>query len=263
MRFKGKTVLVTGAGSGIGMAAAQQFMAEGATVIATGRNLDKLEAIPTGGKGKLLCRVSNAGDPTAIAELAFWIEDECGALDVLVNNAGFNYMNNPEDVEESGYQVQMDVLVKGPVFYVKHLAPLLRASDNGSVVNISSVAALVSSHGYCPYGLAKAALNKFTEDCVVQVPGIRHNNILPGFIETPILDGAYGEGASEQLAAVVAALEPIGRMGRPEEVASAILFLASDEARYINGASLVIDGGVSRLHTVVSALSGQVNLGTP
>jgi NAD(P)-dependent dehydrogenase (short-subunit alcohol dehydrogenase family) len=180
---------------------------------------------------------------------------------VLVNNAGFAHMKNPEEVDESEYDAQMAVLLKGPVFYVKQLAHLLRQSGNGSVINISSASALITANGYCPYALAKAAIHKFTEDCVIQVPGVRHNTIMPGFIETAILLDAYGEEAASQIAAVASALEPIGRMGKPEDIASGALYLASDEATYVNGTNLVIDGGMSRLNTAVSVLGGQVSLG--
>lgn len=261
MRFSGKIALVTGAGSGIGLAIARGFLAEGAKVIATDLHMERLEAIPAEGEGSLVCRVSDAGDCIAIAELSQWIGQEYGRLDVLVNNAGYAHMNNPEEVGETEYDSQMAVLLKGPVFYVKHLAGLLRLSDNGSVVNISSASALLSAHGYCPYGLAKAAIHKFTEDCVIQVPGIRHNAIMPGFIETAILLDAYGEEATSQIAAVAGALEPIGRLGKPEDIAGGALYLASDEATYVNGANLVIDGGMARLNTAVSVLSGQVSLG--
>ncbi|NCF16617.1 MAG: SDR family oxidoreductase [Haliea sp.] len=258
MRFSDKTVLVTGAGSGIGLAAARAFLAEGATVIATDLHVERLEAISAEGEGELVCRVSDAGNCEAIAELAGWIADEYGRLDVLVNNAGFAHMNNPEQVDEGEYDAQMAVLLKGPVFYVKHLAALLRESGNGSVVNISSASALISPQGYCPYGLAKAAIHKFTEDCVVQVPGVRHNTIMPGFIETAILLDAYGEEATAQIAGVAEAVVPARRMGKPEDIASAVLFLASDEASYINGTNLVVDGGMARLNTAVSTLAGEV-----
>jgi meso-butanediol dehydrogenase/(S,S)-butanediol dehydrogenase/diacetyl reductase len=260
MRFSDKVVLVTGAGSGIGLATAKAFLAEGARVIATDLHIERLEAIPASGPGSLVCHVSDAGDCAAISELAGWIANEYGRLDVLVNNAGFAMMNDPEQVGEGDYDAQMTVLLKGPVFYVKHLAALLRQSRDGSVVNISSASALISPNGYCPYGLAKAAIHKFTEDCVIQVPGIRHNTIMPGFIETAILLDAYGEEATAQIAAVAEALVPAGRMGVPEDISAAVLFLASEQAAYVNGSNLVIDGGMARLNTAVSTLGGQVQL---
>jgi NAD(P)-dependent dehydrogenase (short-subunit alcohol dehydrogenase family) len=260
MRFENKIVLVTGGASGIGLATAALFVAEGATVIATDRNEQALEAMQLPGAGSLVTRVSDASSPGAIAELAKWVEAEFGRLDVLVNNAGFAVMKDPEEVTEEEYHAQMNVLLTGPVFYVKHFAALLRKSSNGSVVNISSGSALISSHGYCPYALAKAAIIKLSEDSAVQVPGVRHNAILPGFIETPILHDAYGEDAAQQLGAMLAGLEPVGRMGQPEDIANSIAFLASDEASYINGTSLLVDGGMARLNTATALAGGVVSL---
>ena len=196
--------------------------------------------------------MSDAGDPTAIAELAEWIEQEFGALDVLVNNAGFARLNNPEQVTLEDYNAQMAVLLTGPVFFVKHLAPLLRESSNGSVVNISSASAVIAMPGYCPYASAKAAIAKFGEDCTVTVPGIRHNAVLPGFIETPILRQAYGDEAVDRMLDYLQSSSPAGRVGRCEDVANAVLFLASDAATYITGVQLLVDGGVSKVHAVSS-----------
>ena len=260
MRFSDKKVLVTGGASGIGLAIAQSFIAEGATVIVTDIKSEALEALSLEGAGTLVTRLSDAGDVTAIIELAQWVEQEYGALDVLVNNAGFAVMRNPEEVEEADYHAQMNVMLTGPVFSVKHFAGLLRKSDNGSVINISSGSALLSANGYCPYALAKAAIVKFTEDCVIQVQGIRHNVVLPGFIATSILDEAYGVEAAAQVSAMVTKIKPVNRMGQPQDIADSVLFLASDAASYINGSNLLVDGGLSRLNTAISILSGQVAL---
>ena len=259
MRFNGKKVLVTGAASGIGLAIARQFVSEGATLIATDLNQEALAAMQFEGPGELHTRVSDAGSPTEIAELAHWVETEFGGLDVLVNNAGFAIMKNPEEVEEAEYHAQMNVLLTGPVFFVKYFAKLLRNSSNGSVINISSASAQISSYGYCPYAIAKAAIVKLSEDAAVQVPGVRHNAVLPGFIDTPILNDAYGEDASAQLGALAAGLETVKRLGQPEDIANSVTFLASDQASYINGTSLVVDGGLSRLNTATALASGLVS----
>ncbi len=248
MRFDNKIVLITGAASGIGLAIARHFLAEGATVIGTDIDEQALTHLDTEGNPKFITRVSDAGNPAAIKELAGWIDSKYGALDVLVNNAGYAVLASPESVDEVEYMAQMAVLINGPIFLVKYLASLLRASDNGSVVNIASGAAVISLPHYCPYGTAKAALVKFTEDCVISVPGVRHNAILPGFIDTPILNDAYGE---ETVAAIKGFLEtscPVPRVGTTGDVSAAALFLASRDASFITGTNILVDGGLCKIH---------------
>jgi len=249
MRFEGKIILVTGAASGIGLQIARQFLEEGATVIGTDINEAALGEVTAPHKS-FHARVSDAGDPEAIGELAHWVSAEYGALDVLVNNAGFARLNNPEQLSEEDYAAQIAVLLTGPIFLVKHLASLLRTSDNGSVINISSASAVVTMPGYSPYGTAKAAIAKFSEDCAVTVPGIRHNAVLPGFIDTPILSDTYGEQAVAGMIEYLEANMPVPRVGTCEDVANSVLFLASDEATYINGIQLLVDGGLSKVHAV-------------
>jgi NAD(P)-dependent dehydrogenase (short-subunit alcohol dehydrogenase family) len=248
MKFNNKIVLVTGAASGIGLEIARHFLAAGATVIGTDINADALEKAASANPEAFHTRLSDAGDPAAIAELAQWIEQEFGALDILVNNAGFARLANPEQVTLEDYNAQMSVLLTGPVFLVKYLAPLLRRSSNGSVVNISSASAVIAMPGYCPYGTAKAAIAKFSEDCAVTVPGVRHNAVLPGFIETPILRETYGNEAVEGMLDFLQSNSPARRVGSCEDVANAVLFLTSDLASYITGVQLLVDGGISKVH---------------
>ena len=250
MQFKDRIVLVTGAASGIGLEIARQFLQAGATVIGTDINAGALDEMASVNAGSFHPRVSDAGDTVAIAELAEWVEQEFGALDVLVNNAGFARLNNPEQVTLEDYNAQMAVLLTGPVFFVKHLAALLRQSSNGSVVNISSASAVMAMPGYCPYGTAKAAIAKFSEDCTVTVPGVRHNAVLPGFIDTPILRPAYGDEAVDRLMDYLQSSSPARRIGSCEDVANAVLFLASDAATYINGVQLLVDGGITKVSAV-------------
>ncbi len=221
-----KVFLVTGAANGIGLAIAKQAISGGATVIASDINGDALEQSQKLLGEKYIPKISDASDPKAIEELVRFIETDFGRLDVLVNNAGAATLNNPETITEDVYDFQMNLLLKGPVFFVKYAAPLLRAANNGVVVNISSASAILQLPGYCPYGMAKEALVKFTEDCVITVPGIRHNVILPGVIDTLILNNTYGKDASDEFKKVVETSCPVPRLGTPDDIADGVLFLS-------------------------------------
>lgn len=244
MKFEGRVVLVTGGASGIGLATSERFIKEGATVVAVDTNqakLDKAAASLGDNYRPVLCDISKVAD---IKALLAQVEKDHGRLDTLVNNAAWAEFTNPEQIEEDRYDAQMDVLIKGPLFLVKYAAKMLRAAPNGSVVNIASAAAVMAIDKYCPYGIGKAAILKFTQDSVITVPGIRHNVILPGLIDTPILPAIYGEEATRLLKTEVPKVMPCGRVGQPEDIANAICFLASDEATYVNGCPMFVDGGM-------------------
>lgn len=244
MRFENRVVLVTGAASGIGLKTSELFINEGATVVAVDLNQEKLDAAAASlGEAyrAIRCDITSVD---SIQQLLAEVEQTHGRLDTLVNNAAWAEFKNPEEIEEHSYDAQMAVLIKGPLFLVKHAAKLLRAAPNGSVVNIASAAAVMAIDKYCPYGVGKAAILKFTEDSVITVPGIRHNVILPGLIDTPILANVYGEDISARLKQEVPRVMPSGRVGKPEDIANAILFLASDQATYVNGCPMYVDGGM-------------------
>lgn len=245
--FAGKTVLVTGAASGIGNGIAGRFVKEGATVVGSDIDSAGLDRVAGEFGGSFIPVVSDAGKVSDIEALIGLIGDKYGQLDILINNAGIGITHTVESVTEEDYDSTMNVLIKGPVFHVKFAAELLRKSDNGSVVNIASVGAVMTFPNYCPYALAKSASVKLTEDSVVQVPGIRHNAILPGVIDTAILRSGYGEDGAQEMLGAASALCPSGRPGYPEDVANVARFLASDEASYVNGASVIVDGGLARL----------------
>lgn len=245
-----RVFLVTGAASGIGLAIAEQAIEGGAIVIASDINAEALERCQQRLGDKFVTRVSDASDPQAIEELVNSIEAEFGRLDVLVNNAGTAVLNSPESVTEAVYDQQMGLFLKGPAFFVKYAAPLLRAADDGVVINISSASAIQTVPDYFPYATAKEAIAKFTEDCVITVPGVRHNVIFPGLIDTPILRIAYGEEAAAKLKVFAETYSPVPRMGTPEDVAAAVLFLASEQASFINGSRLLVDGGQTKLNAL-------------
>ena len=239
-----KIVLITGAASGIGLQTAKQFIEAGAKVIATDINEAALKQQAAEiGKNflPLLLDVANEEHIVAARDL---VEKDFGRLDALVNNAAVALIHEPEQLTAEQFDKEMAVNLKGPMLLVKYFAPLLRKSANASVVNICSVAAIAEVPGHYLYSAAKVGLKKFSADCARALPGIRHNSILPGIIETPILDIAYGEHA-DLVRKSAAGVTPVGRLGLPEDIANAVEFLCSDKATFINGASLVVDGGIA------------------
>ncbi|MBQ0720669.1 MAG: SDR family oxidoreductase [Gammaproteobacteria bacterium] len=248
MKFDSWVVMVTGAASGIGLGTAKRFIADGATVLAVDINQDNLATAASELGSQyvpLVCDICKVAEIKALMEK---VEKDYGRLDTLVNNAAFANFQSPENVEEESYDAEMTILIKAPIFLVKHGAKLLRAAPNGSVINIASAAAIVSIDNYCPYGVGKAAVLKFTQDSVISVPGIRHNVILPGLIDTPILPNVYGEEASKMLKEEFPKMLPCKRVGQPDDIAKAVCFLASDDASYVNGTSMLVDGGMSKLN---------------
>lgn len=243
--FKDYIVLITGAASGIGYAASQLFIQEHATVI--GADLDEAALVRARSAlgerfvGKT-CDVSNE---TQIAAAAQFVGHQFGKLDVLVNNAGRGMLVPLEAMQEADFYWHYDVLVKGPMLMVKHFVPLLRKSSHPSILNMSSQAARgeLMTHHFL-YSTAKAALLKFTRHLVRDLPGIRANAILPGWIDTPIysragLDPAMIKAIYDDALPRI----PAQRIGKPEDIAHCILFLSSENASYINGAAIDIDGG--------------------
>jgi NAD(P)-dependent dehydrogenase (short-subunit alcohol dehydrogenase family) len=251
--FTGKIALVTGAASGIGLAIAERFINDGGTVVGTDINEELLSSVAGDLGPRFIPQVSNAGKVADIKSVADFIKNEFGRLDCLINNAGIGVIKNPEDLTEEEYDLGMDVLLKGPVFFIKYTAEMLRASENGSVVNMSSASSVISVPSYTPYALAKAAIDKLTRDCVVQVPGVRHNSIQPGVINTPILNNTYGKEAADGFLKAAEVLTPCKRYGVAADVANAVAFLCSDQASYINGVNIPVDGGLSQ----VSALAAE------
>lgn len=249
-RFEGKTALVTGAASGIGLATAHQLAAEGATVIATDLALDALEAAFAG---------VDAGGTVEHAELdvtdrGAWdrIVDDVvarhGRLDVLFNNAGCGDFATIEDTTEEQWRAVNDVNSAG-VFFGMQAAIRVMKETGGAIVNNSSIAAHVGEPRLAAYAATKGAVRAMTKavavDCARSGYAIRINSIHPGYTETNLVATALaslGDGA-EAFAEAAAASIPMGRLAQPTEIARAVLFLASDDASYMTGSELVVDGG--------------------
>lgn len=245
LTLTGKTALVTGGSTGIGLETARLLADRGATVFITGRNVDRL----TEAAGQIpgLKTLSNdAGDPAAIDTLAAWIKEEAGGLDILVLNAGITPFAPLGAWDAEKIDEVFGVNVRGPWLTVQALAPLMK--DGASIVNIGSIAGERGAPATGVYGATKAALSLMTKALVPTLADrhIRVNTVSPGPIETP----AWGKtGLPDDVIAQVktdrAAANPLKRYGRPSEVAEAIAFLASPAASYINGIEMFVDGGIT------------------
>lgn len=240
-RLDGKTALVTGAASGIGKETALLFGSEGATVVVAdvqdALGADVAAEIEKNG-GRALYLHLDVTDETSWSAAIDTVSREFGGLDVLVNNAGISDKDVIEQTTLATYEKVIAVTQTSVFLGTKAAAALLKASPAGAIVNTSSIFAASGGFGASPaYHAAKGAVRTLTKNVAVEwAPlGVRVNSVHPGFIGTPMM------GDIDQTPLAESA--PMGRVGRPEEVATAILFLASDEASFITGAELYVDGG--------------------
>jgi 3(or 17)beta-hydroxysteroid dehydrogenase len=249
-RLSGKVALVTGAASGLGAATARRLASDGAAVLLTDRDLagEEIAAsiVSAGGTASFrLHDVTSHPDWAAAVEHAV---QDFGRLDILVNNAGV--AGGRHELMDHSYEAWRDILavnLDGVFLGLRHAGPRIAASGGGSVINLSSILGKVGMAGAAAYCASKGGVTLLTKAAALEwAPlGIRVNSVHPGFIDTPMVGNALAqrEDGNEMRVALMAA-HPLGnRFGVPREIADAIAFLASDEASFITGAELVVDGG--------------------
>ena len=255
-RVKDKIALITGAAGGLGAAMARALAQEGATVI--------LADLDEAGAGRIAAEIAaSAGADRAIAygldvtSEAAWrrvldcVDARHGGLSVLVNNAGIAVTGSVEDLSLEQWRQSMAVNADSAFLGTKYALPLLRKRQPGSIINVSSISAMIASHNFAAYNASKAAMWMLTKSvalhCARSGWDIRCNSLHPSFVDTAILRSISGPRDHEAVLGKLARQIPVGRIGSPEEIAAAVVYLASDESRFMTGAELKLDGGISAM----------------
>jgi len=248
-RVKGKVALITGAAQGLGRASAEMLLAEGARVVASDINMsllndwtssygDRVEALPLD--------VTNAEDWQQAISL---LENKFGALHILVNNAGVADLGNVVNMSFDAWKRVHDINLNSVFLGCKYALPLMEKTKGGSIINISSIAGIIASENYAAYNSSKAAVRHLSKSIALHgatlVNKVRCNSVHPVFADTPILDPLTSVFGKEEAFKKLSRQIPLGRLAAPDDIAYAVLFLASDESGMITGSELLIDGGIS------------------
>ena len=251
MRLEGKVAILSGGGTGIGAATARRFAVEGAGVVVTGRRREPLEAVAaeTGG----LAVAGDAADPSHAPQAVAAALERFGSLDIVVANAGAGFGGSAGEVDDGRWSRTLDVNLTGPLRLVRAALPTLLERGGGSIVFVSSVSGLVAAPDSAAYVASKHGLIGLARSVAVDYGprGIRANTLCPGWVVTAIGDASADDLASErgvtreEAYALATEHIPLRRPATAEEIAACVLFLASDESSYVNGATLLADGGAT------------------
>jgi NAD(P)-dependent dehydrogenase (short-subunit alcohol dehydrogenase family) len=250
-RLAGRTAVVTGAAGGIGRAIVERFLREGASVTMTQRSIGAGKAmrakLAREHPGRVAFHAADIRDPESVAGVMDAAVERFGALDILCNNAGIGLLRAVHETSDEEYELVMDTNVRGIFLACRHAIPRMLAQGSGSIVNIGSVAGSVGFENDAAYCASKGAVLALTRQMALDYSsrGIRVNCVCPGFVETEMMerfiDSHPDPGPVRER---IVSLHPIGRVGRPDEVAAAAAFLASEDASFVTGASLAVDGGL-------------------
>ncbi len=242
MRFDGKVAIVTGGASGIGEATVRAFIREGANVVIAdySEHGQQLANELAGGSERALFVKTDVTDTKAVQALIAKTVETYGRLDIMFANAGIAADGPIDELDEAAWQKTIDINLTGVYLCDKYAIDQMRSQGGGVIVNCGSIHSHVGKSGVTAYAAAKGGVKLLTQTLAIDygAQNIRVNAVCPGYIDTPLL-----KDIPEDQKEALVALHPIGRLGRAEEVASVVLFLASDEASFVTGASILVDGG--------------------
>jgi NAD(P)-dependent dehydrogenase (short-subunit alcohol dehydrogenase family) len=247
-KLEGKVAVVTGGNSGIGLATAKRFVAEGAYVFVTGRRQPELDAAVLEIGENVMGVRGDVSDLADLDRLYATVKAKTGRIDILFANAGTAELAPLGAISEEHFDKIFNTNVKGVLFTVQKALPLM--PDGGSIILNASIVASTGNPAFSVYSATKAAVRSFARTWILDLKErrIRVNAISPGPINTPGLDGlAQTEGVGEQLKASLTAGVPLGRFGTPDEIARAAVFLASEDSSFITGTELFVDGGAAQI----------------
>lgn len=246
-RLKGKIAVVTGASTGIGLAAAKRFVAEGAFVFITGRRQAELDAAVSSIGSNVEAVVGDVSRLDDIDRLYATVKAKKGRIDILFANAGLGEFKPLGDITEEHFDHTFDVNVKGTLFTVQKALPLMNAG--GSIILTGSTTGSTGAPAFSVYAASKAAVRSFARNWILDLKGagIRINVLSPGPTETPGALGLVPEVERGAFTAMLASQVPLGRVADPDEIAAAALFLASDDSSFVTGVELFADGGAAQV----------------
>lgn len=255
-RVAGKKAFITGGAQGLGAAFARKLASEGAKVSVADINAEGAKAVAAAIDAEFGAGTAFAF-PLDVTKEEQWIfaleeaDEAMGGISVLVNNAGISRGGNIEELSYEDWKLVMSVNVDSVFLGTKHALKYLRQNQPGSIINISSIAGVIAGHNTPVYNASKAAVWLLSKGiglhCAKQGLDVRSNSIHPTFIDTPILDPLRQRFGKEEAEAKLARQVPLGRIGQPEDIANAVLYLASDESSFMTGAELRLDGGISAM----------------
>ena len=252
MKLENKTALITGGGTGVGKETAMLFAKEGANVVITGRRKDVLDNAVKEAKAQNLNLdyiVSDVASEEDCKNTVDFVVNKYGRIDILFNNAGVSYMGTTHETSTEMWDETFDINVRGVFLMSKYAIHYMLKEGSGCVVNNSSILGLKASPaGFAAYASSKGAVNQLTKSMALEYAnkGIRVNVICPGTVYTPMMDYLFDQWADRKAGEQrYISVHPIGRLAQPEEIAHAVLFLCDDNIKFMTGATLSVDGGMS------------------